>query len=203
MILTNNREVLMSSAAKNPYITPDDYLARERVAEIKNEYHDGQIYAMSGASRPHNLITVNLCRHIANQLADRPCELYVGDMRVRVDLTGLYTYPDITVVCGTPRFEDGKFDTLLNPDVIIEILSPSTESWDRGAKFFHYRRLESLNDYVLVSQDKVLVERYTRQGEQWLLTVWSRLEDSLQLPSIGCEVALRDIYAKVPLETEA
>ncbi len=193
----------MSSAAQKPYITPEEYLARERAAETKSEYYDGQIYAMSGARRPHLLVAANLCRHLGNQLAERPCELYIADMRVRITETGAYTYPDLVVICGEPQLEESNFDTLLNPDVIIEILSESTESWDRGGKFAHYRRLGSLTDFVLVSPNQILVEHYSRQGEQWLLTAWTKLEDSLRLDSIACEVTLREIYAKVPLEPDA
>jgi Uma2 family endonuclease len=193
----------MSSAPKQPFITPEEYLARERLAETKSEYLDGQIYAMSGASRPHGLVAVNLCRHLGNQLADRPCELYVGDMRVRVNQTGLYTYPDLVVVCGEPQLEDDKFDTLLNPNVIIEILSPSTESWDGNGKFAHYQRLDSLTDYVLVAQKKMFVEHSTRQGDEWVVSKWTRPEDLLALPSIHCQVSLREIYAKVPLDSES
>ena len=167
----------MASAAKKTYITPEEYLARERLAEFKSEYYDGQIYPMNespqgmpGTTRPHNLIAGNLYREISIQFKERPCEAYISDIRVRVEATGLYTYPDVVVVCGEPQFGDDSLDTLLNPNVIVEVLSPSTEAWDRGGKFAHYRRLESMSDYVLVSQDKVLVEHYTRQGDKWLLT---------------------------------
>jgi len=187
----------MASASKQISLTPEEYLTRERQADFKSEYYDGQIYAMSGARRPHNLIAANLSRVLGNQLADRPCELYIADMRVRVETTGSYSYPDLVAVSGEPRFADGEFDTLLNPDLVIEILSPSTESWDRGGKFANFRRLESLQDYVLVSQDKSHVEHFARQGNQWLLTEWDHLEDTLRLASIGCDVALREIYAKV------
>ncbi len=188
----------MSSAAKKTYITPEEYLARERAAEFKSEYHDGQIYAMSGARRPHNLIAVNLALELGNQLRDRPCELYIADMRVRDPSSSSYTYPDLAVVCGEPQFADGEFDTLLNPAAIVEILSPSTESWDRGGKFEKYRRLDSLREYVLISQDKVHVEHFEKQGDGWFLRIWDRLDESLRLASIDCQVALRDIYAKVP-----
>lgn len=187
----------MASASKQISLTPEEYLTRERLAEFKSEYYNGQIHAMSGARRPHNLIAANLSRVLGNQLADRPCELYIADMRVRVETTGSYSYPDLVAVSGEPRFADGEFDTLLNPDLVIEILSPSTESWDRGGKFANFRRLGSLQDYVLVSQDKIHVEHFARQGNQWLLTEWDHLEDTLRLASIGCDVALREIYAKV------
>jgi Uma2 family endonuclease len=187
----------MSSAALKTRLTPQQYLALERKSEVKHEYHAGVMYAMPGTSREHNLIAGNLFAEIRAQLRDRPCEAYMSDIRVLVGPTGLYTYPDVMAVCGEPRFEDREVDTLLNPMAIIEVLSPTTEAYDRGKKFGHYRRLESLREYVLVSQDEVRVERYTRRGDEWVLTELSRLEDSLRLESIGCEVSLREIYAKV------
>ncbi|MDZ7621730.1 MAG: Uma2 family endonuclease, partial [Candidatus Competibacteraceae bacterium] len=130
---------------------------------------------------------------------NRPCLAYVNDMRVKVSATGLYTYPDVAALCGEPQFEDEQMDTLLNPSVIIEILSPSTEAYDRGDKFAHYRRLPSLMEYVLIAQDKVRVEHYIRQGSSWVLTERNSLDETLYLASIQCEIALRDIYAKVDL----
>jgi Uma2 family endonuclease len=192
----------MSSAAVKTRPTPEQYLALERKAAVKSEYLNGHIVAMAGTSRPHNLIAGNLHGEIRSQLRDRPCESYVSDMRVNITPTGLYTYPDVVAVCDEPRFLDGELDTLLNPTVIVEVLSPSTEAYDRGLKFAHYRRLASLREYVLVAQDRVLVERYTRQGEEWLLTAWSGLEDTLRLASIDCAVALREIYAKVQFPGE-
>ena len=130
----------MSSAATRKRLSPQEYLAIERKSETRNEYYNGEMFAMAGASREHNLISVNLLRDIGNQLEDRPCEAYPSDMRVSIEATGLYTYPDVSVVCGEPRFEDREVDTLLNPTVIIEILSPTTEAYDRGFKFRQYRQ---------------------------------------------------------------
>ena len=192
----------MSAAAVTTRYTPAQYLALERKAPFKSEYDDGFIHAMAGSSREHNLIAGNIFRRVGLQLEDRPCESYMSDMRVRVGPSDRYTYPDVVVVCGTPRFEDDETDTLLNPTVLVEVLSPSTESYDRGRKFAGYRRLDSLREYVLVAQDRVCVERFTRQGEEWLLTEFSRPEDVLQLTSIDCAVPLREIYAKVPLPRE-
>ena len=194
----------MSSLAKT-YHTPEQYLALERKAEYKSEYINGEIFAMAGASREHNLIAGNMFGELRGQLRGRPCEVYVSDMRVKVSPTGMYTYPDVAAVCGQPRFEDDQLDTLVNPAVIIEVLSPSTEAYDRGEKFAHYRRLESLTDYVLVSQDKVRVEHYVRYGEtgeQWILTEISDPEGTLHLASINCEVVLRDIYDRVEFPGE-
>jgi len=195
----------MSTAAVRTRYTPEQYLALERKSPIKNEYYDGEIFAMAGASREHNLIALNLGGELRSQLRDRPCEAYVSDMRVLVARTGLYTYPDVVAVCGEREFQDSEVDTLLNPTLLIEVLSPSTEAYDRGKKFFHYRRLKSLREYVLITQDRVYVERYTRQGEEWLLTELSSLDDSLRLASIDCNVPLREVYAKLefPGNTEA
>ena len=192
----------MSSAALATRYTPQQYLAMERRAEFKSEYHDGVIYAMSGASREHNLLSMNLGSEINQQLKSSKCEVYSGDMRVLVDATGLYTYPDIAIVCDQPRFLDGHFDTLMNPTVLVEVLSPSTEAYDRGKKFGHYRRIASLREYVLVAQDRVSVERYARRGADWVLTERTGLDEALRLDSIDCEVSIREIYAKVELPVE-
>jgi Uma2 family endonuclease len=186
----------MSTAPITRY-TPQQYLALERKAEYKSEYYNGFISAMAGASRQHNRIVLNLGGETSSQLKGRRCEAFVSDMRVLISRTGLYTYPDVVVVCGKPQFEDGELDILLNPTMIAEVLSPTTESYDRGKKFGHYRQLESLREYVLIAQDQVLVERFTRQGDDWVLTALSSLDDILRLASIGCEVPLREIYARV------
>ena len=189
------------SAVPKPLLTPQEYLARERRAETKSEYLRGEVFAMAGASREHNLIAGNISRELGQQLRERECEVYQGDMRVKVSPTGLYTYPDVTVVCGEPEFEDAEVDTLLNPKVLVEVLSPSTADYDRGGKFTHYRRLPSLQEYVLISQDRPLVEHYVRQGQdEWLLTEQSSLEDTLVLPSIECQLPLSEIYLKVRFE---
>jgi Uma2 family endonuclease len=187
----------MSSAARPLRYTPAEYLARERQSATRHEYRDGSLFEKTGASRAHNLITGNLSGELSSQLRHQPCEVYVSDMRVCVEPTGLYTYPDVVVVCDAPRFQDGELDTLLNPTVLVEVLSPSTEAYDRGLKFGHYRRVASVREYVLVAQDRVLAERFTRQGQEWLLCELNRPEDVLRLASIGCEVPLGEIYAKV------
>jgi Uma2 family endonuclease len=196
------REIRMSSAAVKTCYSPEEYLALERKATVKHEYHGGSIFAMSGASREHNLISLNLASEIRSQLRDRPCEVYAVDMRVCVRSTGLYTYPDVVAFCGDPQFLDSEVDTLLNPTLLVEVLSPSTEAYDRGRKFAHYRRLDCLREYVLVAQERMLVERYTRQEEGWNLTEMSGHEDVLRLSSIGCEVPLREIYARVAFPAE-
>lgn len=187
----------MSTVAVQSRLTPEEYLTLERKVTIKSEYLNGHIRAMAGASREHNLITGNIFGELRSQLRDQPCEAYVNDMRLKISPTGLYTYPDVAVVCDEPRFEDTHSDTLLNPMVLVEVLSSSTEAYDRGEKFAHYRRLESLQEYILVAQDCVRVEHYLRQGEQWLLTELSNPEDVLHLVSISCNLSLREVYAKV------
>ena len=190
----------MAMPALESLLTPDEYLALERAAERKHEYIGGRVYEMSGASRAHILITLNVGAELRRHLRGRPCETYASEMRVRVSETGMYTYPDVVVACGEPAFEDAHVDTLLNPTVIVEVLSPSTEAYDRGEKFSHYRRLASLREYVLIAQDRVRVEHYARQGErgeQWLLTELAGLGDALALPAIGCTLALADIYERV------
>ena len=191
----------MVTAAAEAYITPEDYLAFERKAEMKHEYCNGQIYAMSGASRKHNLVTGNIFGELRTQLKGRTCEVYTGEMRVLVDTARSYAYryPDVVVACEAPRFEDDVFDTLLNPTVIVEVLSPSTAARDRGEKFDDYRQLASLQEYVLVAQKEVRVSHYLRQGSQWILSELRERDEVLRLMSIHCALPLRDIYEKVKL----
>lgn len=193
----------MASAAAHTFPTPEEYLAFERKATTKHEYLNGQIVAMSGASREHNLITGNMFNGLYTQLIDRACETYVSEMRVKHHQTDSYTYSDIVVVCDEPRFEDDVFDTLLNPIVLIEVLSPSTEAYDRGEKFAHYRQIASLQEYILVSQDRIRVEHYLQQGTQWLLTEFRELQEVLALVSIRCELRLSDIYRRITFSEES
>lgn len=185
------------SPLAQPYITPPEYLAAERKAAEKSEYINGHVYAMAGASRVHNLIALNTASEVRAQMRGRPCEAYVNDMRVKVERTGMYTYPDVVGICDVPRFEDDHVDTLLNPSVIIEVLSPSTERYDRGEKFAHYRRLESLREYILIAQDIRRVEHYRREGDSWLLTEVSEPDAVLVIPSLSCTLRLADIYDRV------
>jgi Uma2 family endonuclease len=184
-----------------PYITPDEYLRLERQSEHKSEYINGEIFAMTGASRKHNLVAGNIFGELRQQLKDRPCEAYMGDMRVKVTATGLYTYPDVVVVCGEPKFEDAYVDTLLNPTLLVEVLSQSTERYDRIAKSSYYRTLDSLAEHLLVAQDEVRLEQYVKQvNGQWLLFECSSIDKVVELPSLGCTLALRDVYDKVSLD---
>lgn len=186
------------TAQPEPYLTPEDYLALERKAQTKSEYYDGQVYALAGASPSHTLIAANVTALLVVALRNRPCTVHVADQRVKVTAAGLYTYPDVVVVCGVAEFEDDRRDTLLNPSVLVEILSPSTEGYDRGRKFEFYRGLESLTDYILVAQDHSLVEHFARLPDgTWLLSAYSDPNDVARIESIGCDLPLADVFAKV------
>ena len=186
------------SAQAQAFFAPQDYLAWERQQETRNEYVNGEIHAMTGASRKHNLINGNLFAALHTQMRGKPCEVYSNDMRVKVSETGMYTYPDIVAACGKPEFEDAQIDTLLNPVLIVEVLSDSTEGYDRGVKFLHYRTLSSLQDYLLVAQNECRGEHYARQVDhRWLLTEYQRPDETLMLTSVGGELSLQAIYERV------
>lgn len=181
-----------------PYITPQEYLARERKSETKSEYHGGVIVARAGASKEHNAITFDIAVALGTQLKDGPCQGYASDLRVRVPQCDRYYYPDVIVVCGEPQFEDAELDTLLNPTLLIEVLSESTEKADREEKFDCYGTLESLTTYVLVAQDRPRVESFTRLPDgTWKLEIARGLDAVMRLGAIGCELRLAEIYARV------
>ena len=180
------------------HVTPEEYLALERNAETKSSYIDGEIFPMPGASFQHNKISFNLILALGNRLKCQAYHILSGDMRVRVSETGMYTYPDVCVVAGKPQLlNDGQLDNLLNPTVIIEVLSPSTEAFDRGRKWENYRQLASLCEYVLVSQAEPLVERLLRDGEDWKRTEFRGLDAVVRFESLDCEVPLAEIYDQV------
>jgi Uma2 family endonuclease len=188
-----------------PRYAPDEYLALERESQNKHEYSDGYIYAMAGESPEHSTICFNLYGLVHAQLRGKACRGFSPNMKVRTSPNGLYSYPDLSVVCGEPVFHDRARDVLVNPTVIVEVLSPSTEAKDRGEKFFRYQQIASLADYLLVSQREPRVERYARQSDQeWLYSVAVGLSAALHLASIDCRVALSDVYDRVefPPETE-
>lgn len=186
------------SAIPKTKLTPGEYLEFERKSEERHEYFDGEIFAMSGAKRNHNVIVWNIGGELRQKLKDRNCEAYPADMRVFVPATGLYTYPDLTVVCGEPQFQEEIFDTLLNPVLLIEVLSDSTESYDRGRKFQHYRSIESLQEYILVSQTEARVEKYVRHGDGfWLLSEAVGLDSKIEFSSVESVIPLSEIYDKI------
>ena len=188
----------MSSLAAQTIFTPEEYLASERKATVKSEYLNGEILAMSGASLAHNLITVDIATELNIQSRGRGWDVCMSNMRVKTGTKGAYFYPDVVVFCGDSQFEDNVFDTLLNPILVIEVLSPSTEAYDRGEKFAHYQELTSLREYILVSHDRIRVEHYHLITMQWGQTEFHAHEDVLPLASIGCELPLQDIYRRVP-----
>ncbi|MCP4345431.1 MAG: Uma2 family endonuclease [Desulfobacterales bacterium] len=180
------------------FISEEEYLETERESETKHEYFQGEIFAMAGASKAHNLIVTNVIREISTQLKKTPCRVYPSDLRVKITDTGLYTYPDVTVVCGEEKFSDDRSDTLLNPKIIIEVLSDSTERYDRGTKFEHYRKLESLKEYVMISQNRPKIEKFFKNETGfWVLTESDEDNPVIILESVNCTLELSELYDKV------
>ena len=184
-----------------PRLTLEEYLAIERAAENKSEFVDGEMYALSGATFAHTVITMNLAAGLHARLRNKPCTVHSADLKVRVEATGLHAYPDIVVVCGEPRFVVAERDVITNPILLVEVLSESTEKWDRGAKFGHYRRLPSLKEVLFVSQSEARIEQYVRQpDDRWLLSEVRGMPGALSLPSVVCDLPLAEVYAKVTFE---
>lgn len=182
-----------------PVFTTDEYLALERASEVRHEFVDGFVYAMAGEIPEHSTICFNLAVAVGRQIKDGPCRGFSPNMKVRTDPAGLFAYPDLMVVCGEPLFHDDRRDVLVNPTVIFEVLSPSTEAYDRGEKFLRYRtRIAALRDYVLVSQGGPLVEHFGKQQDgSWSLTEVRGISGILHLPSIACELPLIEVYNRV------
>ena len=192
----------MATRAAQTYLTPEEYITLERKAipdaeAVRSEYINGEIIHMSGASFAHNLITNNISGELRARLKGSQYAVFANDMRISIPTARSYFYPDVGVVCEEPRFEDDVFDTLLNPIVIVEVLSPSTEAYDRGEKFAYYRQITPLQEYILVSQDQIRIEHYYRQERQWIFTDFEKRDEILLLPSIQCEVPLQEIYERV------
>jgi Uma2 family endonuclease len=186
------------SQQKPTRMTEAEYLEFERASELRHEYYNGEIFAMTGASEEHNSICMSAGFLLYGQLRNRPCRVYQSDMKVKVEAAKLYTYPDLVVRCGEAQFVDDKFDTLLNPVVIIEVLSPSTERYDRGDKFGHYRKIPTLREYLLVSQNKPHIERYLRQDDgKWEFSDATGLDAIVELSSIDCTLPLSEVYEQV------
>lgn len=185
------------------YISPEEYLERERKAETRSEYVRGEIFAMAGASIRHGRIISNLMRELGNRLIDSPCEVFSTDLRLAVDPAGMYTYPDVMVVCGDPVTLDMHRDTIVNPVVIVEILSDSTKNYDRGQKFQYYRMLPSLKEYVTVAQDEIHLERHIRgSAGEWILTEFEKLDDVVEFQSISVSLVLSEIYKRIDFTSE-
>lgn len=191
------------TGASSQKLTPQEYLAIERAADFKSEFFDGKMFAMAGISKDHSRIIVNLIGGLHAALRGQDCEIFSSDLRVKVSANGLYTYPDLTIVCGPVDVEDEQADVLLNPTLIIEVLSPGTERYDRGKKFDLYRELDSLKEYVLVSQDQYRVEQFLRgNGSEWGYRVAFKEDDIVEFPSVGCSISIKDIYARVVFPPE-
>jgi Uma2 family endonuclease len=187
----------MASQPKTRY-TPEEYLALERSCEAKHEYYNGEIFVMGGATKQHVSIVTNLVGELHSQLKESPCTVYSTDLRVQVAPTGLYTYPDVIVLCDQPRFSDEQQDTLVNPALIIEVLSESTKDYDRGGKFELYRTIDSFVEYLLIAQDRPHVEHYIRQPDgSWVLHETNNLDDTIHLKSARCSLRMADIYLKI------
>jgi Uma2 family endonuclease len=183
-------------------ISPEEYLAIERAAETRSEYLNGEMFAMSGTSYAHTRIKGNIAYRASVQLEGGPCEVLTSDMRVKVSSSGLYTYPDLIILCGKPELEDSYFDTLLNPQVLVEVLSDSTEKYDRGLKFEHYRRIPTLREYILVSQNRILVERFARQlNNSWNLQTFDDPKGVFPFATVAIQIPMQDIYHKVDFES--
>lgn len=185
------------------YYTVEQYLELERASDTKHEYFDGEIFALAGGSENYSILATNMSGILYNQLRKRPYKLYASDMRVRIVKTEQYTYPDLSVVCGAALFDDKDPDTLLNPQVVIEILSSWTEKYNRGTKFENYRSIPTIKDYILVSQDKQLVEHYSWQRDNtWLLVVHDTPQSNVIIETIECTLPLEDVYEKVVFDSD-
>lgn len=184
-----------------PRLTQEEYLAIKRASETRHEFYRGEMFAMSSASHEHNTISGNLVYLLKGALRDGPCDVLASDMRVQVSLSGLYTYPDLAVICGKAQFADEHVDTLLNPKLLIEVLSSTTKSYDRGKKFEHYRQLASLQEYLLVSQGEPHIDRFVKQVDgRWALDDAHGLDGVLKLESIAAELPLVEVYRRVKFE---
>lgn len=179
-------------------LSAGEYLQIERAAEFRSEFYDGEMFAMAGGSPEHSLITANAIRAFGNRLEKAPCVAYTADLRIKVEATGLWTYPDMSIICGPLQLVEGTEDTVLNPTLLLEVLSDSTEAYDRGKKFENYRQISSLQEYLLVSQKEPRIEQYIRQPDRrWILNEAVGLEKSLELPSLKISVSLAEIFARV------
>ncbi|MCA9069167.1 MAG: Uma2 family endonuclease [Planctomycetaceae bacterium] len=193
------------STAQKRHCTPKEYLEFERNSQFKHQYYKGEIFAMGGASFAHGQLVSNLTTLFGIHFKDSDCQAIPKDLRVKADKTGLYTYPDLTVVCGEPEFEDDVFDTLLNPKLMIEVLSDSTEAFDRGEKFAQYRTIDPFEQYALISQREYRIEVFTRVGDgRWVLSEAAGVDSTIEFSTIQCSLKLRDVYERVtiPFQSE-
>jgi len=186
----------MSSLPKHRY-SVEEYLAIDNEADYKSEYVAGEIFAMGGATSKHVLIAGNTAREFGNRLRDTNCQVYSADLRIQVDLDNVYYYPDVVVVCGRPEYRDSRRNSVTNPLVIVEVLSLTTRNYDRGDKFAHYRRLDSLREYILIDQETCHVEHFVRKEGIWEFSESDDCQGNLVIPTLDITIALREIYAKL------
>src|SRR2546428_6106986 len=188
----------MSLAQNLPRLSEAEYLRSERQAETRSEYFEGEVFAMADGTCAHSLVATNVIGEVRSRLKASDCVVYNADMKVKVQTTGLFTYPDVSVVCGEQSFLDEQEDTLLNPMVVFEVLSDSTEAYDRGKKFEHYRQIPSCREYLLVSQTEPRIEQFIRQSNgEWILKEAAGMSAEIKLPSLGIVLPLAEVFAKV------
>ncbi len=191
------------SALQKLHITPERYLEQERKAQCKSEYYQGEIFAMAGTTRKHSVVNARVIMILGNALRGKPCTVNTNDLRIHIPENSLFTYPDVSVVCGKPEMLDNEFDTLLNPLLIVEVLSDSTENYDRNGKFRLYRSIASLREYVLVSQDEPRIETFFKNEQsQWLYTEAVGLDASITLHSLNAEISLAEVYATIEFDAD-
>ncbi|MBC8117089.1 MAG: Uma2 family endonuclease [Candidatus Saccharimonas sp.] len=191
----------MAAPQRKPRLTPDEYLEFERQSEFKHEYFDGEIFAMAGGTPQHSLVKTNVVRELSTGLKGHRCTTYDSDLRVLIEATGLYTYPDASVFCDELRLESGRKDVAVNPTVLVEVLSASSEAYDRGKKFGHYRQIPSLREYVLVWQEEPRVESFYKNDQGvWTLTEAAGMDAKLPLASLGVSLSLSEVFDKVVFE---
>jgi Uma2 family endonuclease len=188
-------------ALPEQYLSLKEYFQFEETSEIKHEYYQGVVFAMTGASENHNLIAVAVVRNLDIQLDDKPCRPYSSDFRLKIEAVNMYTYPDVSVICGETQFADGRRDTFSNPTILVEVLSDSTEAYDRRKKSEFYRSIPSLQEYLVIAQERCHVEQYRRHDQLWLFTEYSALDETVTLDSIGCTLSVADIYKRVRFDT--
>ena len=192
---------LKEPAPKFNFISPEQYLEMERAAEIKHEYYNGEVFTMSGASLNHNIVVSSVNTIVLPKLKGKSCNMFGSDLRIHVPINSLYTYPDFSIICGKAELTDGIKDTITNPSVIIEVLSKSTKDYDRGTKFFLYRSIQTLKEYILIDSTSILVEKYIRQQtNSWILTEFKELHENFYISTISLTLHMKDIYEDVVFE---
>jgi len=191
----------MSAITASKYIPIEDYLATEEAAQEKHEYYKGEVFAMAGAGIAHNRIVRNATTEIDNFLKGKPCEIFPSDLRIYIEGNSLFTYPDLTIFCEPLKMFKNRTDTATNPTVIIEVLSKSTQDYDRGSKFKLYRDLPSLKEYILISSTEVLVEKYKKQADnKWQFTAYNKGGESFEIETIELAVVINSFYRGVAFQ---